>query len=179
MSLLRKPQSPILQRYNSLKINMRFQKNFGKKSFRRGLIFRIQTPLVDRSVVAESEAGMLFVVELDALSDGSLELLQEATSLQYETYCRLSLDPAVRHIRQTVSISVSRATSFDHPVGLIISFVTTSSDFARVFSCTMLLKFDGFRQKAGLKFNGFRRKHCFKFDVFRQKCYICTKQTTI
>ena len=96
-----------------------FSENFGKKTFRRGLIFRMQTPLVGRSVVAESEAGMLFVVELDAPSDGSLELLQEATSLQYETYCRLSLDPAVRHIRQTVSISVSRATSFGHPVGVI------------------------------------------------------------
>lgn len=38
MSLLRKPPNPILQSYNSLKINMRFQENFGKKTFRRGLI---------------------------------------------------------------------------------------------------------------------------------------------
>ena len=37
MSLLRKPPNPILQSYNSLKINMRFQENFGKKTFRRGL----------------------------------------------------------------------------------------------------------------------------------------------
>ena len=38
MSLLRKPQNPISQSYNSLKINMSFQENFGKKTFRSGLI---------------------------------------------------------------------------------------------------------------------------------------------
>ena len=47
MSLLRKPQSPILQSYNSLKINMLFQENFGKKDFSEGtqisnLIFSIK-----------------------------------------------------------------------------------------------------------------------------------------
>ena len=36
MSLLRKPQNPILQSYNSLKINMRFHEIFGKKDFSKG-----------------------------------------------------------------------------------------------------------------------------------------------
>ena len=38
LSLLRKPQNPISQSYNSLKINMPFQENFGKKTFRSGLM---------------------------------------------------------------------------------------------------------------------------------------------
>ena len=36
MSLLRKPQNTIFTVYNSLKINGRFQKNFGKKDFSEG-----------------------------------------------------------------------------------------------------------------------------------------------